>query len=366
MNGNQYFHQWKWLATVMLISSLTLFAKVSRSQEASFRFTGRVQQFIVPEGVYSLQVEAVGASGGKSCRKGHVYGSPGLGGKVQVSVDVNPGQKLDIYVGGLGYNGNNASAGVGGYNGGANGGFINEQYTSGGGGGATDIRHGNGTLRDRMIVAGGGGASGKYGAGGNGGGLSAADGYGEGDNATGGTQHAGGLSGSYYYSHFAQNGEFGKGGSSSAGKAGGGGAGGWYGGGGGAFGDGAGGSSYTYPEAYNVVHSEGANEGYGYVNITWNKNPFFGKSMTTASQNQVRIFPNPTDGDFSVDIPDGQAGKAEVWLAMANGATLEKQTIWLTGKSDIVRLSIPGKVPGLYFLKIISPTSRHIAKVVMN
>lgn len=350
----------------LLVSTFIISTMASYAQSASFRFTGSVQEFVVPDGVTSLQVEVVGASGGYSFTKGHTYGNPGLGGKVEATIEVTPGQKLDIYVGGIGYNGNKSSAGLGGYNGGADGGLLFGTYSGGGGGGSTDIRLANGALKDRLIVAGGGGASGKFGAGGNGGGLRAAEGYGEGDNAIGGNQKKGGLSGSYYYSNFAQNGEFGKGGAASTEKTGGGGGGGWYGGGGGAFGDGAGGSSYAYPEANNVVHRQGVNEGYGYVNISWNHNPIFGKSMALDNQNPLRVFPNPTDGDFSVQVPDGEKGKAEVWLQMANGATLEKQTMWLTGKNDIIRLSVPGKVPGLYFVKIVSGPKKQIAKVVLK
>ncbi len=351
-------------AIALLIAISSIFNSAI-SQTAMFRYTGGVQTFTVPEGVTNIHVEMAGASGGKSYRKTFSYGNPGLGGKLETLLKVTPGQLLDIYVGGIGYNATTASAGRGGFNGGANGGLMKGEYAGGGGGGATDIRASNGSLKSRLLVAGGGGASGKFGAGGNGGGLQGAQAFGEGETATGGSQKGGGAGGSFYNTYFAENGRFGHGGSSSAGTTGGGGGGGWYGGGGGALGDGAGGSNYAFAGAKDVTHTQGTNEGYGYVTISWSKQEVSAKSpVTTLATTQLHIFPNPTEGEFSVQIPDGKKGKAEVWLMLSNGATVEKYTLWLTGKNDVLHLSIPGKVPGIYLVKVVTANAKFIARVL--
>ncbi len=115
-----------------------------------FSYTGGAQTWTVPTGVTSVQVTAVGAQGGGS------YG--GLGSQVVATIPVTPGQTLGIYVGGQ-----DSSGTTGGYNGGGAGGYSGSDVGYGGGG-ASDVRLGGTTLADRVVVAGGGGGIGSYGA----------------------------------------------------------------------------------------------------------------------------------------------------------------------------------------------------------
>jgi len=239
-------------------------------QSRTFTYTGNSQIFVVPPGVTSLNVEVSGAAGGHaSSYDGYAYGYPGFGGMVEATIPVTPGQSLIITVGGAGQDATATTSGAGGFNGGASGGSYENTYLGGGGGGASDIRNAPGTLAQRLVVAGAGGASGWYGAGGNGGYLEGGAGYGDGTPAGGGTQTAGGVGGTYYDYFFAGSGSVGFGGSGADGTQGGGGGGGYYGGGGGAFGDGGGGSSYTYADATNVIHTQGSREGDGLVRFKW-------------------------------------------------------------------------------------------------
>jgi hypothetical protein len=138
-----------------------------------FHFTGVTQTFQVPSGVDKVTIIAKGA-GTPSAR----------GGLVKATIAVAPGDALTIVVGGT------PSGKVGGYNGGADGGFC--ARTGGcvlrgeGGAGASDVRLGGSQLQDRIVVAGGGGGRGgpgQYhgGRGGEGGGLVAE----RGDNGVG-------------------------------------------------------------------------------------------------------------------------------------------------------------------------------------
>ena len=90
----------------------------------------------------------------------------GKGGRVTSTMNVNPGDTLYLYVGGIG---SSSNGGSGGWNGGGNGG----NYC--GGGGASDIRINGTELVNRVIVAGGGGSNGSSqtgtNTGGHGGGL---------------------------------------------------------------------------------------------------------------------------------------------------------------------------------------------------
>lgn len=113
----------------------------------TFSYTGAIQQFIVPNRVTAIQVNAIGAKGGTGAR-GQVGGS---GANITSSINVTPGQILYIVVGGypgqsaipkFGFAGNGGSA----TNfGGAGGGLSGVFSTS------------NPAITNALIIAGGGG-----------------------------------------------------------------------------------------------------------------------------------------------------------------------------------------------------------------
>lgn len=251
------------------------------TQSRTFKYRGNEQSFTVPAGVMRVTVEARGA-GGDSCPR------TGRGARLYAEIPVTPKERLDIYVGGAGKGPN------GGFNG---GGGSGHEF---GGGGASDVRVSPGRLRDRILVAaGGGGASSTYfdclygvpyGEGGGGGGLTGENGVGgwyryagPGQGGSGGAQTRGGAGGDggsgssrtcYKPGNPGADGTLGRGGSGGEdggsrsghyGDDGGGGGGGYFGGGGGGGGcysayssegseggGGGGGSSYAEPRAKNV------------------------------------------------------------------------------------------------------------------
>ena len=228
----------------------------------NFGYTGAEQTFTVPAGVTTIDVLAVGGSGGSAGGTGG--GAGGTGAQASAALPVIPGQTLYVEVGS---NGQDASptASLGGFNGGGNAGDQ-----GGGGGGASDVRFhprpaGDSpfSLNSRLIVAAGGGGGGAGtgatggvgGAAGSGGsdGSGGATGGAPGSETGGGAGCGGGCSGL-----------LGRGGSGSvglAGSGGGGGGGGYYGGAGGmsnatnAGGGGGGGSSLLPPGGSVMVPS---------------------------------------------------------------------------------------------------------------
>jgi hypothetical protein len=122
--------------------------------EQSFTTPGVEATYVVPPGVTSVHVRAVGGRGGNL---GGVFFTlaGGRGGVVDADVPVVPGQTLYVNVGGVG--GDNTGAG------GANGGGSSVS-PSGGGGGASDVRTCSVPLAQanscRVVVAGGGGGAG--------------------------------------------------------------------------------------------------------------------------------------------------------------------------------------------------------------
>ena len=238
----------------------------------TFRYTGKVQTFVVPKHVTSLTVIALGAAGGGvKCTRPSCYNHRdlfGRGGRIYALIPVRSREELYVYVGGAG------TSSSGGFNGGGDPGYGGGAY----GGGGSDIRRGL-NVRGRLIVAAGGGGQGTSNdsVGGDGGGKTGGDGgmycyssyrcYG-GAGGFGGTQTGGGAGGAGQGgSEPGQPGASGtlaNGGSGGAGGCyyyspsclctgyadgcpGGGGGGGYYGGGGGGGGRGEYASIYGYP-----------------------------------------------------------------------------------------------------------------------
>ena len=233
----------------------------------------------------------------------HAFGratstQPSSGAVVGAALDVVPGERLAVAVGGHGGDSQASGPGAGGVNGGAPGGWGYNGPGSGGGG-ASDVRRGD-DLSGRIVVAGGGGGhSGgvaPFGRGGDGGHvgepgergtpLGVPGGGGGGQDAGGAPGDSGGPQGVAWPT--AQPGTLGAGGAGSGGPArslppsgenaygGGGGGGGLFGGGGGAAywllddggnAAGGGGGSSLVPAGGTVT--DGANEGDGRVTITY-------------------------------------------------------------------------------------------------
>ncbi|RYD52195.1 MAG: T9SS type A sorting domain-containing protein [Sphingobacteriales bacterium] len=291
------------LGTTLKDSMLTVTPAVTTSYYAqplafidTVVFNPGASTWTVPDGVYSIQVEALGSWGGNlggNVTFGIVnYGMyngfyRGFGGRVLATIAVTPGQVLYINVG------HSNSFNGGGTNAGAKG------------GGATDIRIGGNALTNRVLVAGGGGGVGYVGTSslnwanswttvGHGGGLVGQTGTfnpsfvprrGE-----GGTQSEGGTG-------YGGGGSFGQGGGAGyAGSPGGNGGGGWYGGGGGTdyLGGGGGGSSYTNPQyCADVSHTQGYWQNDGKLTISYGS-AACGAPTTTRTPVTVMVNSSPS------------------------------------------------------------------------
>jgi hypothetical protein len=115
-----------------------------------FSYTGSIQQFIVPNRVTAIQVNAIGALGGTGGG-----GQPGgAGANITSTINVTPGQVLYIVVGG--YPGQSATAA---YGFAGNGGLANSATGYGGAGGGLSGVFTSSTpaVANALIVAGGGG-----------------------------------------------------------------------------------------------------------------------------------------------------------------------------------------------------------------
>lgn len=121
------------------------------------------QLFTVPTRVTTLHVKAWGGGGGGGGNDSSALGGAGGGGAYAYKVlNVTPGQLLGIYVGGPGFGGKSdadkSGVGLGGYPGGARGGYSRLGSGAGGGGGGwSGVLNGTTPL---LVAAGGGGGGG--------------------------------------------------------------------------------------------------------------------------------------------------------------------------------------------------------------
>ena len=292
----------------------------------AFAFAGAPQTWTVPDGVTSVQVTVDGAQGGDG---GGAMAYGGLGGRVQATLSVTPGEILQINVGGRN-----------GFNGGGGGALA--------GGGASDVRRGAFGIADRVVVAGGGGgASGgnivaAFGAGGSGGGPIASkgsDGIEDSSNGTG----RGGEPGSQVAAGAGGMGALGGGGGSGAG----GGGGGYFGGGGGgdpiwSHGGGGGGSSYVIPTATAIESHRGFHQGEGAIVVTWPPAPRPAPPTVVPASKAFTLVNHPeywqvpqgvtavkvvADGargsDNTIGGPGGNGGRTTAIMTVTPGETIQ-------------------------------------------
>ena len=248
-----------------------------------FGFTAGTQTYVVPSdgSVCSLQIAAAGANGGSSA-----FGAGAVGGHVEASFAVSPGDTVSLVVGGVGGDASGTAAGsAGGFGGGGTGGASSGVgHGAAGGGGATTVQINSAVV----LVAGGGGGIGLSAVGGAGGaggsgGLAGSDGSTpppgttpEGSGGGGGTTATGGAGGASgggttVAGTSGASGVGGAGGNAAANSGGGGGGGGgFFGGGGGGGADlagggggGGGGAGFAAPTATGVVAGTLAQDGAG-------------------------------------------------------------------------------------------------------
>jgi hypothetical protein len=305
-----------YIVFIILLILATVSTQRLRAQPVTFNYTGQVQLYTVPQCVTSLTIDVRGAKGGGP--------NGGNGARVQGTINVTPGQVLQIYVGGAGI------CGVGNaFNGGGTGRNAGGGYSpSCGGGGASDIRTGP-ALSNRIVVAGGGGGRGggtTNVAGGAGGCATGSTGTGSfGGPGGGGTQFSGGGGGNGWGAGSAgQPGSLGQGGNGANDHCfgigpGGGGGGGYYGGGGGgadcfpfpALGGGGGGGGSSLTPAGGTC-TPNFQSGDGQVIIT----PNYAANPGTATANPSAVCSGQTS---TITLSGYSSGATIQWQSSTNG-----------------------------------------------
>ncbi|MFT3827915.1 MAG: T9SS type A sorting domain-containing protein [Chitinophagaceae bacterium] len=90
---------------------------------------------------------------------------------------------------------------------------------------------------------------------------------------------------------------------------------------------------------------------------------------SVATANALSVYPNPTNGELSVTIPQGTGGTVSCQLLDLGGKLLFTQTAIVGKQGQVLQLSNLKKaapLPGMYLLKVVTPAQTKTFKVVIQ
>jgi hypothetical protein len=91
--------------------------------------------------------------------------------------------------------------------------------------------------------------------------------------------------------------------------------------------------------------------------------PFIVNEINKWANDEIRIFPNTTTGNFEVNILSKQQGLLYMQLVDALGANLKKVSYYYYGYGNIERFNITNLASGTYFLNVqLSPFPGNVKK----
>lgn len=78
------------------------------------------------------------------------------------------------------------------------------------------------------------------------------------------------------------------------------------------------------------------------------------------------MYPNPNNGQFTLQLNNTKATKAEVIILDARGSILERRIVQLTGKGQTLNFNLKNKAKGIYIVKVISEGAVETTKVMVQ
>jgi hypothetical protein len=90
------------------------------------------------------------------------------------------------------------------------------------------------------------------------------------------------------------------------------------------------------------------------------------EDLITASGTNLQAYPNPNNGHFTLKLQGRNVGKAEVLVLNAHGAVVEKRTIMVTAKDQLVHFHLAGEASGIYLIKVSSAEGVQTTKVLVQ
>jgi len=81
---------------------------------------------------------------------------------------------------------------------------------------------------------------------------------------------------------------------------------------------------------------------------------------------EIKVYPNPTSGLFSLQLDGLESGKANVKIVSLNGQTVKQRDVLLTGKSQTVLFDISAEAAGVYLIKVTSKEGVTTQKIILQ
>jgi hypothetical protein len=85
-----------------------------------------------------------------------------------------------------------------------------------------------------------------------------------------------------------------------------------------------------------------------------------------SKEESIKIFPNPSQGQFKVQLVNFAVGAAEVNIVDGKGSILKKSQINVTTNNNTLSFDLSGYAEGLYYIKIINKTGAKTSKVIIQ
>ncbi len=81
---------------------------------------------------------------------------------------------------------------------------------------------------------------------------------------------------------------------------------------------------------------------------------------------EISIYPNPTDGDYSVLISSNREDTFEMYIEMANGTKVHQHTIHLKEGSNMLNMHSKDLDSGIYFIRIANGSDTYLKKLIIK
>lgn len=81
---------------------------------------------------------------------------------------------------------------------------------------------------------------------------------------------------------------------------------------------------------------------------------------------EVSIYPNPTDGDYSILVSSNREENFEMFIEMANGTQVHQHTVHIKEGSNLLNMHSKDLEAGIYFIRITNGVDTYLKKLIIK